>query len=102
VAGLAELGDMARLRLLEALVLAAGAGDSPPPLGPLERVSAELAAGRAPGTVNVGGALLRGRGGAVLEVGPEPLRRGAPARPPVDWARAGELLADPVLAALRT
>lgn len=113
---LGRMGEVARLRLLEALVLAAGGGRSPPPLGPLQAVCADLGAGRRMATVNVGGALLRASSGGQVEIGPEPPRRGArPAAAPACkpdgskpvwskpvWARAADLLADPRLAALRT
>lgn len=93
---LTQIGAEARLRLLEALVMAAGGAQLPPRREPLARIAAGtgLAAG-----VTLAGAWIRLSDGGVT-VSQAPPRKGSPPGPGPAWDRATALLADPGVAAL--
>ena len=99
-AAIAGLPDDAKLRLVEALVMAAGGAETPPRGEALERLAGRLVEdGGMAGGMTLGGAWIR-RKGASVGFSPAPPRRGAdePAAPA--WDRAHALLADPIAAAL--
>lgn len=87
-------GEDARLRLIEALVLAAAGSDQTVPAEALRRASAGVVA-RDNGALTLAGGWLRWSGGS-LEVLAAPPRRGEPAPPAPAWDRAAALLADPL------
>lgn len=96
-----RLGEEARLRLVEALVMAAGGAETVPRREPLARVAGRLrTVDGISGGATLAGAWIR-RKGASIGFSAAPARRGAdePALPA--WDRAHALLADPALAALR-
>jgi tRNA(Ile)-lysidine synthase len=97
---LRQIGPEARLRLLEALVMAAGGSPTPPRREAMDRVVQKLTegAGLAAG-VTLAEAWIRPSDGGLL-VSKAPPRKGAPPRPGPAWDRAKALLADPGLAAL--
>ncbi len=99
-ADLRRLGPEARLRLVEALIMAAGGGEKPARREALERICARLAegAGLAAGATLAGAWLRPAAGG--LTITRAPLRRGQPPGAEPAWDRAGALLADPKAAAL--
>lgn len=86
----------ARVRLVEALVMAAGHGQTPPRREALERVAA--ASGPTVG-MTLAGAWIQRKAGA-LAVSQAPPRRGADLLPPPAWDRGHALLCDPALEAL--
>lgn len=99
------LGAEARLRLAEALVLAAGGGMAPPRTERLARLAAAISeAGGLKGGSTLAGACVKEAGGDFLFSAAPPRRGGktAPAEPPPtpDLARAEALLTDPRLRAL--
>jgi tRNA(Ile)-lysidine synthase len=98
---LLRLGPEARLRLLEALVMAAGGAQLRPRREPLERLAQKLAqgGGLAAG-VTLAGAWLRPSEEGGLTVSQAPPRKGTGPGPGPAWERANALLADPRLAAL--
>jgi tRNA(Ile)-lysidine synthase len=97
---IARLQGDAKLRLIEALIMAAGGAQGLPRREALERLAGRLVL---PGSL-WGGATLAGawvrRKGASIGFSPAPARRGGapPAQPA--WDRAHALLADPAAAAL--
>jgi tRNA(Ile)-lysidine synthase len=97
---LRRIGAEARLRLLEALVMAAGGSQAPPRREPLDRLAQKLSggAGLASG-VTLAGAWIRPADGG-LTVSEAPPRKGTSPAPGPAWDRAKALLADPRLAAL--
>ncbi len=100
LADIKSLPETARLRLVEALILAAGAAETLPRRDALERVAARLRTdGGLSGGVTLAGAWIR-RKGASIGFSAAPPRRGedGPALPA--WDRAHALLTDPVIAAL--
>lgn len=97
IAGLT--GD-AKLRLVEALVMAAGGGETLPRREALERLAGRLVeTGGMSGGMTLGGAWVRGKG-AFIGFSTAPARRGAEEPAPPAWDRAHAMLADPVPAAL--
>src|SRR5690606_26472099 len=97
---LARMSVQARLRLLEALIMAAGGGETGPRRDALDRLVSQLADSARPfGGVTLGGAWVKRKEGAVLVSQAPPRRGDAEAAGPA-WERAGALLADPRLAAL--
>lgn len=100
LAAIEALPDAARVRLVEALVMAAGAAETLPRREALERIAGRLRTeGGLSGGVTLAGAWIR-RKGASIGFSAAPPRRGAeePALPA--WDRAHALLADPILSAL--
>jgi tRNA(Ile)-lysidine synthase len=97
---LRRIGTEARLRLLEALVMAAGGSPTPPRREPLDRLVQKLSdgTGLAAGAT-LAGAWIRPMDGG-LAVSQAPPRKGSPPGPGPAWDRAKALLADPRLAAL--
>jgi tRNA(Ile)-lysidine synthase len=93
------LGAEARLRLIEALVMAAGGAETPPRREALKRLVERTCSGADSGGVTLAGAWVRVRAGEVLISQAPPRRDVAPAPDP-DWGRARALLADPRLKAL--
>lgn len=93
------LGAEARLRLVEALVMAAGGSETPPRREALERLVDRTCSGADSGGVTLAGAWVRVRDGEALISAAPPRRDAAPAPGP-DWNRARALLADPRLEAL--
>lgn len=100
---LVGLGAEARLRLAEALVMAAGGAEAPPRREALERVVGRLRPGSVSGGVSSGvtlaGAWVRIRDGEAI-LSQAPPRRGADPASAPDWDRARALLQDPRLEAL--
>jgi tRNA(Ile)-lysidine synthase len=97
---LRQIGTEARLRLLEALVMAAGGSPSPPRREPLDRLAQKLAEGAGlTAGATLAGAWIRPADGG-LTVSEAPARKGAAPGPGPAWDRAKALLADPRLAAL--
>jgi tRNA(Ile)-lysidine synthase len=97
---LAALGSEARLRLVEALVMAAGGAGAPPRSEALKHAVERLC--RPSGSVaglTLGSAWLR-QDGRVLSVCRAPARRGEEAGAEAAWDRAAGLLADPRAEAL--
>lgn len=95
-----RLSEDARIRLVEALVMAAGGTETLPRREALARVAGRLRTeGGLSGSITLGSAWIR-RKGASIAISAAPPRRGAgePALPA--WDRAHALLADPALAAL--
>ncbi|HEX5005739.1 MAG TPA: tRNA lysidine(34) synthetase TilS [Hyphomonadaceae bacterium] len=98
---LRRIGSEARLRLLEALVMAAGGSPTPPRREPLERVAQKLAEGTGLAAgVTLAGAWIRPSEDGGLTVSQAPPRKGAAHPPGPAWDRARALLGDPRLAAL--
>ena len=97
---LRQIGPEGRLRLLEALVMAAGGSPTPPRREAMDRLVRKLTdgAGLAAG-VTLAGAWIRPSDGGLL-VSEAPPRKGSPPGPGPAWDRARALLADPGLAAL--
>jgi len=97
---LRRIGSEARLRLLEALVMAAGGSATPPRREPLDQVVQKLADGTGLiAGVTLAGAWIRPeRGGLVVSKAPP--RKGSAPGPGPAWDRAKMLLTDPRLAAL--
>jgi tRNA(Ile)-lysidine synthase len=97
---LRRIGPEAQLRLLEALVMAAGGGATPPRRDALDRLVQKLAEGKGLAAgVTLAGAWIRPSDGG-LSVSRAPPRKGAAPGPGPAWDRAKALLADPALAAL--
>jgi tRNA(Ile)-lysidine synthase len=97
---LRRIGPEARLRLLEALVMAAGGSAMPPRREPLDPLSQKLAEGTGLAAgITLAGAWIRPMDGG-MTVSEAPPRRGADVTPGHAWDRAKALLADPRLAAL--
>lgn len=100
LAVIAGLPKDAKLRLVEALVMAAGGSETPPRGEALERLSGRLVeTGGLSGGVTLAGAWIR-RKDASIGFSPAPPRRGADEPAPPAWDRAHALLADPVAEAL--
>jgi tRNA(Ile)-lysidine synthase len=100
LAVISGLAEDAKLRLVEALVMAAGGAETRPRLEALERLSGRLVeVGGMSGGMTLAGAWVR-RKGASIGFSPAPARRGAEEAAPPAWDRAHALLADPVAAAL--
>ncbi len=95
---LAGLGPEARLRLVEALVLAAGGADKPPRRDALARLIQRVTTPKSEGSLTLAGAWVRWSDGGV-NVSAAPARGGGEATSPI-WDRTGQMLADPGLAAL--
>jgi tRNA(Ile)-lysidine synthase len=97
---LRQIGAEARLRLLEALVMAAGGSPTPPRREPLDRLAQKLAdrTGFTSGAT-LAGAWIRPTDGG-LSVSQAPPRKGAGLGPGPAWDRAKAILADSRLAAL--
>jgi len=97
---IASLKGDAKLRLIEALVMAAGGGETLPRREALERLAGRLAeTGGMSGGMTLAGAWVR-RKGLSIGFSPAPARRGADEPAPPAWDRAHAMLADPVAAAL--
>lgn len=97
---LRRIGAEARLRLLEALVMAAGGSPTPPRREPLDRLAQKLTEGTGLAAgATLAGAWIRPMDGG-MAVSEAPPRRGAAPAPGPAWDRAKALLADPRLAAL--
>lgn len=97
---LRSMNAEAQLRLVEALVMAAGGAENPPRREALDRLVRRLCAGEgAVVGMTLAGAWVRIRDGDTT-IGPAPPRRGAEPASAPDWTRAAALLADPGLAAL--
>jgi len=96
---LAGLGAQARLRLVEALVMAAGNAEKPPRREALGRLISRILATGSEGGLTLAGAWIRW-GGGQISFSVAPARRDGPAAALPDWERARQLLADPALAAL--
>jgi tRNA(Ile)-lysidine synthase len=97
---LERMGAEARLRLVEALVMAAGGTETPPRREAAERLAGRLGSGGgATAGVTLGGAWIRIRGGEAAISRAPPRKDAAPAPGP-DWDRARALLQDPRLEAL--
>jgi tRNA(Ile)-lysidine synthase len=98
---LRQVGSEARVRLVEALVMAAGGAEKRPRREPLERLTAWLAG---PGERLSGGATLAGAwiraGNGFVSISRAPARRGEAAGNDPCWDRAAALLADPMAGAL--
>jgi tRNA(Ile)-lysidine synthase len=88
------MGAEARLRLLEAAVMAAGGADSLPRSESLKRLASRIGQGGLSGGVTLAGAWIR-RDKDRLAVLPAPARRGAAKAAVPAWDRAEALLADP-------
>lgn len=90
------------LRLVEALVMAAGGAPHPPRRDALDRLLARIAAGdpALERGVTLAGAKIRVRKGAFLVLSQAPPRRGQSVPDGPHWARAKALLAAPSLASL--
>ena len=100
LAVIAGLPKDAKLRLVEALVMAAGGSETPPRGEALERLAGRLVeTGGLSGGVTLAGAWIR-RKDASIGFSPAPPRRGADEPAPPAWDRAHALLADPVAEAL--
>jgi tRNA(Ile)-lysidine synthase len=98
---LRRIGAEARLRLLEALVMAAGGSPAPPRREPLDRLVQKLSDGTGlAASATLAGAWIRPSGDGGLTVSQAPARKRAPPAPGPAWDRAKALLADPLLAAL--
>ena len=92
----------AKLRLVEALVMAAGGAETVPRREALERLSGRLVeAGGLSGGMTLAGAWVR-RKGQSIGFSAAPPRRGADDAAPPAWDRAHALLADPVAEVLDT
>ncbi len=92
----------AKLRLVEALVMAAGGAETVPRREALERLSGRLVeAGGLSGGMTLAGAWVR-RKGQSIGFSAAPPRRGADDAAPPAWDRAHALLADPVAKVLDT
>lgn len=97
-----RMGAEARLRLLEALVMAAGGGETPPRREALDRLVGRASGAAGAIGMTLGGAWIRLEK-ASLTVAQAPPRREEPPNPPPSapvWERVEALLADPRLAAL--
>ncbi|MEQ1610958.1 MAG: tRNA lysidine(34) synthetase TilS [Hyphomonadaceae bacterium] len=100
LAVIAGLTGDAKLRLVEALVLAAGGAEITPRREALMRLAGRLVeVGGMSGGMTLAGAWVR-RKGASIGFSPAPPRRGAEEAAPPAWDRAHALLADPVAEAL--
>jgi len=97
---LGRMGTEARLRLLEALLMAAGGAETPPRGEALKRLADWVGHGAGlSGGVTLAGAWVRWDADAVT-LSQAPARRGVPEGAGPAWDRAAALLADPGLAAL--
>jgi tRNA(Ile)-lysidine synthase len=96
---LAGLGAQARLRLAEALVMAAGGAEKPPRREALGRLVSRIGLAGSGGGLTLAGAWIRWGGGRISFSAAPARRDGPPATAPA-WERAAQLLADPALAAL--
>jgi tRNA(Ile)-lysidine synthase len=102
VEGFRRIGAEARLRLLEALVMAAGGAETPPRREALDRLVSRASESAGAIGMTLGGAWIRLEKTS-LTVSRAPPRREDAANPPPSapiWERARDLLADPRLAAL--
>jgi hypothetical protein len=88
------MGAEARLRLLEALVMAAGGAEAPPRSEALKRLAERVAQGAISGGVTLAGAWIRLDDGRLTVLAAPPRRGAAKAEAPA-WDRAEALLADP-------
>lgn len=97
---LGRLGSESRLRLLEALLMAAGGAETAPRSEALKRLADRVGRGAGlSGGVTLAGAWVRWGDGAVI-LSQAPPRRDEVAGAGPAWDRAGPLLADPLLGAL--
>jgi tRNA(Ile)-lysidine synthase len=97
---LKTMGAEARLRLVEALVMAAGGAETPPRREALERLVGRLCQGSgSASSVTLAGAWIRLHEGEAV-ISQAPPRKGAAAASGPDWDRARALLQDPRLEAL--
>ncbi len=97
---LQALGAEARLRLMEALLMAAGGKEAAPRTEALKRLAAWMERGAGPaGGLTLGGAWIRLENDQVTFT-EAPVRRGEAAGKGPAWDRAADLLSDPMLAAL--
>jgi len=95
-----SLGAEVRLRLAEALILAAGGAAGPLRVQRLERLVERIAApGGLGGGATLAGARIRETQGAI-RIGPAPARGAGGAIPALDSTRAAALLANPCASAL--
>jgi tRNA(Ile)-lysidine synthase len=93
-------GAEARLRLLEALLMAAGGGEAPPRSEALKRLADQIVHGVGlSGGVTLAGAWIK-RDGEDLTLQQAPARRGEAATAGPVWDRAAALLADPLTQSL--
>jgi tRNA(Ile)-lysidine synthase len=97
---LQALGGEARLRLVEALLMAAGGKELAPRSEALKRLAGWVERGAGPaGGLTLGGAWIRLENDRVT-FAEAPVRRGEAAGNGPAWDRAADLLGDPMLAAL--
>ena len=97
-----RLGAEARLRLIEALVMAAGGAETPPRREAMDRLLHRISVPSGSLGLTLGAAWVRVESGwmSISQAPPRRENAGDPPPPPPSWHRAKELLADPRLAAL--